>query len=139
MAYAKRTVGSRLVACSAYVSIVVAYPKAPAKQALDSQLQCIKIAASQTQPHATVMHSQLPFRAEKQSQGSKTCMVQVQNPGFTERWSASRSQAVHQVLGTDMKKHFEILSRFQVSYCPTEDAMLCLQALTCWDPRCALH
>ena len=28
---------------------------------------------------------------------------------------AARSQAVHQVLGTDMKKHFDITSRFQVT------------------------
>ena len=42
-----------------------------------------------------------------------TCAVQVQDPAFAERRSLKRSVSVSQVLGTDMKKHFDILSRFQ--------------------------
>ena len=32
-----------------------------------------------------------------------------------EHRAASRIMSVNQVLGTDMKKHFDIISRFQVS------------------------
>ena len=45
---------------------------------------------------------------------TSTCVLQVGNPAFAERRSLKRSVYVPQVLGTDMKKHFDILFSFQV-------------------------
>ena len=64
------------------------------------------------------------------------CAVQHTVGGLSEAQVQLRFTTVNQVLGTDMKKHFEILSRFQVSICPTEVAVLCLQS-SCVTP--AVH
>ena len=44
----------------------------------------------------------------------RTVNVQYEGKLLEERRNAVRCVLVQQVLGTDMKKHFEILSRFQV-------------------------
>ena len=55
---------------------------------------------------------------------TKPAIVQPQSMS-PEEVGIARNCAITQILGTDMKKHFDILSRFQVLAAHT-------QALPCW-------
>ena len=49
-------------------------------------------------------------------------VLPMQGKSSADSVRVARTCVINQVLGTDMKKHFDIVSRFQVSFLPSQCA-----------------
>ena len=68
--------------------------------------------------HACMLHYALHYTLHYDmhgNEGASACALQAKSPPEVVRMG--RTCAINQVLGTDMKKHFDIVSRFQVGSC----------------------